>query len=417
MLETRKVSLFFSLPLELREEIYKSVLSSPSEGSNMLRTCHEIRNEAHKFLYQKPLVFRGQEALYTWLEQTPRELVAHVSEITVHVQDVDLRPILCSAVLSSQFSTPSNLPTSELYHTEVGRLEQALKEMPKVKTITLRALSNQPSFLYRHFVSRILEVLGTSCPALVDLRLEGNFHHQELQFLMALTNLESFSFDGFSSSSPATMIRVLGSLNRLRNLSLVSERVLLTPNAGLHSGYTEKCQSFTGDVVRTMRQLASFSVTEHVSTSSPTLFFTSEVLNSLSEHKTLRSLSIRLSHPPDMATLSSLEKFLERTAIEHLELDWPDLEPDILEQYRLLSGSLRTLWVRVESEADAFDILWSILESRHAGDLLSLRKVVLLRSTKSYRAVPEEIAEKKAGDIKLATMGAHKVSLFQCCTS
>lgn len=393
MPETNKVSPFFGLPLELREEIYKTVLSSPNQGSDMLRTCHEIQGEAQKFLYQKPLIFRSQGSLYTWIEQAPHELLTHVSEISLHVQDVDLKSILSNSSTSPQLVPPSQLSTSELYRSEVGRITESLKAVPKLKTITIQALSIQSSFLYRGFLTQVLEALGTSCPNLLKLCLKGSFHHQELHFLTALKQLESLAFDGFSGSSPAATVDVLASLNNLRNLSLVSEHALLTPTLGVHSGFPARRQSFTGEVIRTIRQLASFSVMEQVPMTSPTLFFISEVLGSLHDHKTLKSLSIQLSHTPDTETLSSLEDFLERASIEHLELDWPDLEPGILEQYRLLSGSINVLWVRAKSMADAFEILWSIVESRVEGDLSHLGKVVLVRSTRCLSDVQNEATD------------------------
>jgi hypothetical protein len=39
----------------------------------------------------------------------------------------------------------------------------------------------------------------------------------------------------------------------------------------------------------------------------------------------------------------------------------------------------------VRSEPDAFEILWSIVESREAGDLCELKKVVLVRSMEMCR--------------------------------
>jgi hypothetical protein len=411
------VSPFFGLPLELREEIYKTVLVSTNQGSEILKTCHEIRKEAQKFLYQKPLIFRSQERLHTWIRQTPRELLAHVSEITLHVQDVDLKPILSQPSTSSDFAPSSHLSTSGLYRAEVNRITVSLGSIPKLKALTIRALSVQSSFLYRGLLAQILDALSTSCPYLLSLCLGGNFHHQELSFLSSLKQLESFSFDGFSASSPAETVKVLANLHNLRNLSLASEHALLTPTNGVHSGFTAKRQSFTGEVVRTIRQLASFSVTEQIPIMSPTLFFTSEILASLHNHSTLKSLSIHLLYTPDRAILASLEDFLEKTSIDTLELDWPDLEPDTLEQYRLLTGSLKVLWVRAKNMANAFETLWSIVECREEGDLFQLRKVILLRSTTYFSDMQMEALERKDSHTETTDLGTYNVSRNLCCIS
>ena len=393
------VSPFFSLPLELREQIYQSLLSSPAQGSDVLRTCHEIYTEARKFLYQRPLTFRSQAVLYTWLANAPKELLSHVSKICLNVQDVDLNPILSAEDSIDQSCTPPRLMTWELYKAELARLEQALRRIPTVKSITIRAPSSQHSFLYHKFMTGILDMLSPLFPDLLDLQLDGNFHHQNLAFLSGLKHLESFSFDGFSSSLPAATAKILSSLQHLNNLSLFSQHATLAPEFGLHSAVTAKRQSFTGDVVRTISRLASFSVTERDPGLSPTLFFTSEVLSSLQDHKTLKGLSIHLSHTPDDETLESLGNFLERSSIERLELDWPDLHPSVLERYRLLGGSLKVLWVRAKSEAHAFEILLSISESREGGDIRKLKKVGLVRSTENYGHVHTMIGDRKESKI------------------
>jgi len=386
---------FFSLPLELREQIYKNTFSFSAQGSDLLRTCHEIHKEARKFLYRRPLSFRSQDLFHTWLAAAPSDLLDQVSDISLSVQDVDLRPILTSEPSMQRPRTPPSLMTWDLYQAELDRLKQALERVPKVKTIALRALPCQHSFLYREFMTRILDMLGQAYPDLHDLRLDGNFHNQELAFLSKLSRLKSFSFDGFSASSPAATANILSNLKLLRNLSLFPQHAMLTPTAGLHSGFTTKRLSFTGDVMRTIGQLASFTVSERTTMASPTLFFTSEILSSLHEHKTLKSLSINLSHSPHAGSLESLETFLDKSSIERLELDWPDLRPVVLERHKLLTGSLKVLWVRVKTEADAFDILWSIGECREVGQLRKLEKVVLIRSTEDFDNVLNVACDRK----------------------
>lgn len=417
MSETKQVSPLFSLPIELREEIYKSVLYGPSQGLNILRTCQEIRHEAQKFLYQRKLIFPSQGALYTWLAKTPRELLAYVSSITIHLQDVDLRPILGDLTASYQSATPLRLPTSELYRAEVGRLGRALKEIPKLRIITLRALLHQPSTLYQNFTTQVLRVASASCPRLLDLRLEGNFHHQGLEFLTTLnSSLESFSFDGFSLSSPGDTVKILASLRHLRNLSLVSEHEPSKPDIGLHGNLTAKVGPSTEQDLRTARRLHHLSATGEIPVLSPTSFFISEVLGSLHNHNALRSISLRLSYTPDVATLVSFGGFLKRSPITQLELDWPDLQPDVLELC-LFGSYVKTVWVRTHYEAYAFDMLWSIVESRQAGNLNNLRKVVLVRP-KTFRGdVRSLLHDRKSSDVKTTSVGFHNVSLLRDCAT
>jgi hypothetical protein len=383
MSDIYKSSSLFALPLELREDIYRRVFSFPNQGSNILRTCREISTEARKFLYQKPLFFKSQEAFYTWSSSTPRNLLAHVLDVSIYVQDVDLKPILSLGTSTLSHQTP-RLLTTELYQADIDKFKQALAQLPKVKAVTIQTPLKRPSYLYRDFITQILGSLSTLCPNLLDLRLEGNFHHHDLHFLACLKNLESFSFNGFASTSPAATANIIASLHRLTNLNLVSEHAYSTPGTDFHGEYIGKRLSFSGEVVRTIKQLASISVIERTTIPSPILSFMPDVLSSLHAHKTLKSLSVRLSHTPDVAVLASLEEFLDQTPIKDLELDWPNLKPIVLEQYRLVNGYLQVFWAKTECERDASGILHLIAHGREAGNSSQLEKVVLIRDIQLY---------------------------------
>jgi hypothetical protein len=398
----------FDLPTELRTQIWKDVLSTPRQGPDLLRTCREISNEARKCLYQRPINLGSQEALCDWSSRVPSELLLDVCQIALHVQDVDLKPIIDSDSSETSHSSP-RLLTWELYQHEVHRVEQALKRLPKLKIITLRPQPCGPSILYREFVRQVLNILATSCTELVDLRLEGTFHHHDLSFLSSLGTLRAFSFDGFSLSSPTTTANILANLPHLRSLSLVSERTLVSPGVGSHSNCTSSQQSFTGEVLRTMDHLASFSVTERIPPASQTMFFTSDLLVSLHDNQTLTGLSVNLSHAPDTHILQSLEHFLGTSSIQCLELDWPGLHAGLLEQHEILCASLTALWIRASSQDYAFNVLSSVADNLSGKDFFSLAKVVLLRSKKEAQ---DWSGDGKHSGAETAKLEAHEVSLF-----
>ena len=156
MRQSREVTIFLSLPAALRERIYAEVLISLEQGPEILRSCRQVEREARKFLYQRPVNFPTQRSMYEWLDGTPDDLLAQVIDISVAVQDIDLRSILhphASTILSSY---PHQLFAGELYEAEVSRFTLALKRLPHVKTIAIQASSNSPSHLYGEFVSKIL---------------------------------------------------------------------------------------------------------------------------------------------------------------------------------------------------------------------------------------------------------------------
>jgi hypothetical protein len=380
MSNLNQTPLILALPLELRELIYKEVLSSPSQGPQLLRACREIYAEAHKFLFQRPIIFRGQTALHRWLDQVPVILLHHVTKITLELRDVNLRPLLSPALGAASASSTPRLLAWEIYEHELERLGEALRRLRNVKTLTIRALPERQSFLYREFLTKVLESLSSLYPKLSSLALEGNFHHQSLSFLSSMEELESLSFDGFSSTSPSETAAILSKLTHLTNLSLISQHILLTPTTHIHSKFTSKRQSLTTPVLLSMKQLASLSVTETMHPAMMPLFFTPEVLTSLRDHFTLNSLSIRLSQVPSNETLEAFEYFLDNApGIERLELDWPGLEPAVLETYTVLTKRVKDFWVRCESIEIAFDILYTLLENLEEGDLQGLKRVVLVK--------------------------------------
>lgn len=386
---------FFTLPLELRELVYKDVLTSPLHSPDLLQTCREIHFEAYKFIFERPVNFRSQIALFQWLQFVPQKHVDRVTELSLSVQDIDLRSLLTPSALVSHPGDPPRLLTWNLYEDELERLLNTLKKFSNVRKITVRAVLGRQSFLYREFLREFLGMLGFLFPALLDLSLEGNLRHQELSFLSAFDRLQAFSFDGFSASSPSETATVLSGLEQLTNLSLVSQSTLLPPNYRIHDSLTIRHQSFTGGVVNTIDNLKCFSVRELVPISTPTLFFTPEVLKSLQNHRGLRTLQVCLSQTPNDETMAALQHFLECTHIRTLELDWPQLDPQILETFALIPDSLEHIWIRAKSAVDAFDIICSVTESLHAGQHPGLVQLVLLRSTQTYEAIKAGANDRK----------------------
>ena len=146
-----------NLPAELREQIYRNILSSPEQGPEILQTCRQIEREARKFLYQRPINFPGQLSLYVWVDATPNHLLPHVTDVSVAIQDIDLQPVLCPRAF-----TPSLRPqllTWGLYETEISKLISTLGKLPHIKRIAIKSPALCQSHLYGEFVSRVLRGL------------------------------------------------------------------------------------------------------------------------------------------------------------------------------------------------------------------------------------------------------------------
>ncbi|KAF2262453.1 hypothetical protein CC78DRAFT_545791 [Lojkania enalia] len=381
MVESKHTPPLLKIPLEVRELIYKEALCSSWSSSHLLRTCKEIYSEAQKYLYQRPITFGSQAALFHWLNTTPERYRHVVTNITFALQDVDLKPLL-SPSKGDDLAPMPRLRAWEIYEIGLEELQESLEKLPNVRNMTIEALPGRQSHLYQDFLAKLLESLGRVYPGLHALSLEGNFHHQGLEFLSVLPGLRSLSFDGFSATSSSEAADILSSLSQLTTLSLVSQQTMLTPIEHRHSSFTSTRQSFTDEVARQMTQITSFSfVEDRFYEAYPSLFFTSMVLTSLHNHSNLNSLSIILAYPPNTETLKALETSLEVSSVETLELDWPGLDLDTLGGHSLLPPKLKDFWVRAASVAVAFDITFLIHESRDAGDLTELRRLVLIRDT------------------------------------
>jgi hypothetical protein len=380
MAQSGKSTPFFNLPLELREQIYKDTFRSKGQGPELLRTCWKINTEARKFLYQRQIEFANQLSMYRWSDMTPGKLRSQVTDISLHVQDPDLRSILDLNASASRSPLPGHLLTWGLYTVELRNLKTALSRLPNVKTITIRTLPGRQSYLYRDFLTAFLDSLDSIYPTLSDLTLEGNFHHQRLDFVSRLAALQSFSFDGSSASSVAELGEILGNLEHLRNFSLISQRVVFKSSSSTtHPGFTGKPGLVTGHAMRTIEQLA---FTERATMSSTNAVSIPDILNAVQRLKGLKSFSVSLSHTPDNEVMASLGQFLSSSTVERLELDWLNLHAEVLEEYSLVQRCIKKLWVRVGIANGASNMLSYVLERRRSHHLEALREVVLIRCSK-----------------------------------
>lgn len=371
-------SRLFALPLELREEVYKSALASPIHGSALLQTCQEIRAEARKFLYQRPLRFRSQEQWFMWMDQTSTGLLGNVSEIALHIQDVNLRPILEPSIHRSLRQSP-RLLTAELYQEQANKFQQGLMRLPNLKTLTICTPSGRPSHLYCEMMTQILDSIGPFCPQLRQLRLDGNFRHHTLNFLSTLRNLESLTLEGTSASTPESTAVVLSTIPHLTSLSLILNGAPLSSDPRQHHACSTQRYSCNGETLRKVQRLDLLALTETGQLPPSRACLTTNALDALHNHSTLRHLCLRLSYTPDLTIFTSMTKFLEFTSIEHLELDWPNLQAPQLEKNGLLARTLEEFWVRTETLSDAVEIL-RVVAASGQDRCPNLRKVVLVRS-------------------------------------
>lgn len=384
------------LPVELLEEIFRIVLTSPGNITKLSLVCRAFQVRAYDVLLQTPLRFRNQLYLLEWLDGRLQGDLRKIKEVKIQIRDIDFRILLESDELFDQDSPSPRLLTGTLYDAELDTYKQVLKKLPNLNMLTLDALPGQQNDLYYAFLSRLLEGLNSMCPTLEHLCLEGMGHNQSLEFLKHLRHLKSFSYDGFSSMSPTETVSILANLKKLRNLSVVSQQEKGLPSTYHHRESMEKPE-FLSHIMDTVTQFTSFSAVERVVPHGSSIIFTPEILDSLSNLMSLKALSIALGHTPDDQILSSLQDFLAKSAIKELELDWPDFAPYVLEKHGIIQEGLEEFRVRARSAMDAFNILWFIYESRKKSWLKELQTVVLIRTAVQYREQSGRVRREDSG--------------------
>jgi hypothetical protein len=376
--DTNTSPTLFTLPLELREYIYEDVLLRSSHGLQLLMTCREIYEEARKFLLRR-LVFRSQSALFEWFTQAPKhrykQYLHTVTDIVFQLQDVDLRLL----TLFYSATRPTSTNQLELQNHDLTKLHYVFTQLPNVKRLTVRT-SPKSHPLYQLFLAKFLYMLSSVWPRLQSLSLEGNFHHQSLAFLSKFRELHCFEFDGFSASSPSETAAILSGLQHLKTLAIVSRYEQPRPIWQTYSDFTTPQHPITPEYLHAVNERNLWILNGCKTPPSPTIpFFRPEILCALHNHPALRSLTLRMLSPPHAEILVALQYFLHISAIDDLELDFPQLDADTLDNYSLFPNRLKDLWIRASSVESAYEILSKILDSREANNLTQLWRVVLIR--------------------------------------
>lgn len=245
--------------IDLPEEVVKMILleafTAPDNVTNLLKVSRGVRSRLHDVLVERPPSFHSQLSFFEWLNKLSEDRLKKVMYLTINVHDVDFGILLESDNFSNQQFPSPRLLTSSLYDAELDAFRQAFRRIPNLKMLTIQALSDDQTDLYRAFLSRLLGGLGVMCPELTFLGLEGIAHHRSLAFLKDLRKLKSFSFDWCCSIGSLEIAYVLASLNNLRALSVVSHQPMISPPPHQQNEFLEKSPSFVAQNLETISTL------------------------------------------------------------------------------------------------------------------------------------------------------------------
>lgn len=186
------------LPPEMRLDIYelalldaKPALSSPS----LLQTCSLINMEARPTLYKRPASFPSQAKLFDWIDDSRKQDLKRIRTLTLRLTDIDLSSLIDQ-------SSPSTARETSLwarYQAELGRLDDALRALPNLSSLTIvppkAGRSQLLKGLYHSFLSRI----PRRCAKLK--RLEVQDDEQILPSVPVLRQIREVVFAGSSVRS------------------------------------------------------------------------------------------------------------------------------------------------------------------------------------------------------------------------
>lgn len=197
----------------MRLEIYELALldaSSADSSIPLLQTCSQISMEAQSTLYKRPTSFSSQAKLFAWIERSQQKDLKRVRTLTLRLTDIDLSSILEQPSNPADKSRPS---VWTLYQTELERLDDACKALPKLSSLTILPPKSGRSQLAKGLYHSFLALIPSRLPQLSHLELQDGD-----EVLDALPALRSCGADVkcTGSSSRSTTSSRKGSQSDLR---------------------------------------------------------------------------------------------------------------------------------------------------------------------------------------------------------
>ncbi|GAB7355073.1 hypothetical protein MBLNU459_g5662t1 [Dothideomycetes sp. NU459] len=148
---------FFTLPLELRVNIYGMIFQDSASRVSLLPTNRQVFSESRALLYSQPATFDSQNALFAWLSRSEPALLSRVQRISLTIDDLDLSGLIGSR----DDARPS---VWSMYTDELHRLGDAFGNLPSLLHLTILQPDGSRSLLFDDFHRRVLALLPTRVP-------------------------------------------------------------------------------------------------------------------------------------------------------------------------------------------------------------------------------------------------------------
>lgn len=323
------------VPLEIRQKIYEETLIFPARDQlALLGTCKELLAETKEFLYRRPLIFKSQNSLFTFMQRADKPLLNRLATtLKIRILNIsvdDARPWLSSIVEGTRLFDSPGHPLQE----ECDRITEALEHLSSIEDMTIyKAIGvddSPPCDLYEG----LFRWIKNNYTLLRKLTLE--IHTMPLSFLPPLKALRSLHFTGFSVSTPETTLKVLNALPSLKELKISGPPPGLSVSQRSGWARLDVTQSFTPTVLRGLRSLKSISICEVLdpSRSGFPVFISPEMLEALRlQHaSTLQKLELTTNIELSANIVPGVVALFENSAsMTHLRIGWPNMHLHLLD--------------------------------------------------------------------------------------
>ena len=201
---------FFTLALELRENIYAHVVHNHTSSLvHLLLVNRQLSREFKPFLYKVPLTFDGQSQLFHWLSRVDHDCLWHVEDIRFKLHDINPDEIvgalgkrlqnanITRASGSRGPDTPDN-PYFEACRADLRRIGEAFRLFPNLRYLTILSASERDSQPHHRTQHAFSKLVGQCFPKLKFLTSEVD--QLSIDFIAGKPELRRLRFPATTSS-------------------------------------------------------------------------------------------------------------------------------------------------------------------------------------------------------------------------
>ena len=321
--------LLLNIPIELRCRIYEAVLLLPiHDHLSLLSVCRQIHEEAFEYLFYRPIVFKSQHALSSFMHQHHARSLSLVRDVSLKLEDARVEDHLPVLARLAAGNLPFSSPDHPL-HQEYQKLQKNLNNFKGMERFALLQPPPGRPIAPPDLVEETVKFVANTWPKLSSLTLM--IDSTSLEPLARLRGLTSLQFTGFSLSDPTQTAKVLQSLPCLTHLHISGPPAPRRPWQTKGAGWGRRTyQSITSSTLAAMKTLRNFSISEiPIPGRNEPVFINQENLTTIRDQHATNLRHIRISTPMflDQGTIRAIHEVLEMThSLESVDMGWHGID-------------------------------------------------------------------------------------------